>query len=140
MPLTIIAQELVTVSLDQAATARQVTQDESGWIDLGPYQDLVILTYISEQGFQSGLNAAGSLNIEASPVKEDALFQALGLSVPANTTPSYWSSQANVHMTSGEFGRFLRWRLVGPTANGTATWTFRIVLSVNPAPRLGASP
>jgi hypothetical protein len=135
MPLTIVMQELVTVSLDQAATARQVTQDESGWIDLGPYQDLVVLTYISQQGFQSGVNAGGSLNIESAPLKEDAIFPNFGLSVAANTTPSLWSNQVSVHLISGVFFRFIRWRLVGPTANGTATWTFRIILSVNPAPR-----
>jgi hypothetical protein len=138
MPITIVAQDLITISLDPAGTARQVTQNEAEWVDLGPYQDVAMLTYISQQGYQSSSGgASGSLQLEVSPLKEDAIFPNFSLAIAANTAPSGWTNQANVHLTSGSSfpQRYLRWRLVGPTANGTATWTFRIILSVNPAPR-----
>jgi hypothetical protein len=137
MSLTIVMQDLVTVAIDVAGTAIQVTQPEDNWVDLGPYQDLGLATYISEQGYQtSSGGAAGSLLLQSSPLKEDAAFSNL-VTINANTTPSYWSSPANFHLSSGSntFFRWARWRLVGPTANGTAAWTFRIVLMVNPAPR-----
>jgi hypothetical protein len=71
-------------------------------------------------------------------MKEDAQFRAFSINTTtASTTPSYWNSPTNFHLTTGTnpFFRWVRWRLVGPTANGTAVWTFRIILSINPAPR-----
>jgi hypothetical protein len=137
MPITIVAQELVTLSIDAAVTAKQITQNEAGWVDLGPYQDVVMLTYFSEQGFQSGSFAGGSLLLEVAPLKEDTIFPNYSLQILASAAPGGWANQANVHLTSGSsfHQRYFRWRLVGPTANGTATWTFRVLLSVNPAPR-----
>jgi hypothetical protein len=136
MPITVIVQDLVTVSLDPAGTAREVIQDEAAWPDLGPYQDVVMLTYISQQG---GSSSGGSLNLEVSPLKEDAIFRVFSLPISARAAPTGWTNQANVHMTSGTsfHHRYMRWRLVGPTTGGTATWTFRLVLSVNPALRGG---
>jgi hypothetical protein len=139
MPLTIVAQNLVTVSLDQASPAREVIQPEAEWIDLAPYQDIGALSYFSEQGYQSPTNAAGTFYVETSPVKEDAPFRQFVLdSINANTTPVYWGSGATIaHLSTGTtpFFRWLRWRILGPTAQGTATWTFRVVLVVNPAAR-----
>jgi hypothetical protein len=132
-------QDLLTVSLDAASPAREIIQPEQDWVDLGPYQDVGSIQYFSEQGFQSGVNAGGTFILETSPVKEDAPFRAFVFqSINAATTPVYWTSGSTIaHLSSGgtPFFRWMRWRIVGPTANGTATWTFRVVLTVNPAPR-----
>jgi hypothetical protein len=79
MALTMVAQELVTVSIDAATTAREVIQSEAAWLDLSPYQDLLATTYISEQGFQSGTPSPSLLFLETSPVREDAAFRAFPL-------------------------------------------------------------
>lgn len=134
MALTIVMQELVTVSIDAASTARQVTQPEAEWVDLTPYQDLVPLFYTS-----LGTTTTGTLYLETSPVREDAAFLSFPLtSIAASTAPNGWSlpSGAIFHLTTGSppFYRWCRWRIVGPTTGSPATWTFRIVLNVNSAP------
>jgi hypothetical protein len=141
VPITIIAQDLITVQLNAAATAVTVVQPERDWPDLGPYQDLAVYTYISQQGAQIGGGAAGSLNVDFSPLKEDAAFGLGSFNIGASTTPSGWTlgggtGVGNFHLSSSPgFMRYMRWRIVGPTTGGIATWTFRIVLSVNPAPK-----
>lgn len=139
MPLTLVLQELVTVRVDAATPATTITQPESGWLDLSLYQDVAPITYIAQQGFQSGPNAAGTLYIEFAALREDPMFLADAgrATITANTTPSGWTAPtAPWHLSTGTqpFLRYVRWRLAGPTTNGTAIWTFRILLSVNPAP------
>jgi hypothetical protein len=139
MALTIVMQDLITVSLDATSPAREVIQPEADWVDLGPYQDVGAVMYLSEQGFQSGANSSGTLYLETSPVREDAAFRAFPFTnLNANITPAYWSAGTPIaHLSSGTstFFKWIRWRILGPTINGTATWTFRVVLTVNPAPR-----
>jgi hypothetical protein len=137
MPVTIIHQDLVTVSTTTAG--QSIVQQEDLWADVGAFQDLGIAIFVAQapSSFTSGV----ALYIENAPLREEALFTTASPLVNINGTPSGpaigWNFYGPWHLSNGSaiFMRYLRWRAYNGTGSATNTWQFRILLTANPAPR-----
>lgn len=114
---TFILQELSTIR----GGATTVTQNESGWLELTPFSDLVIFTDCRE--------ASGSPTIlfQTSPTRDDLLFTAMmaGFALVSNaqTVTKVLLTAATVPVA-----RFVRWQITG-----APTWdsTFRVYVAAN---------
>jgi hypothetical protein len=104
-----------------------VTQGESSWLDLGPYEDVVFWLLCSEAG-----SGVPSLLYQTSPTKDEAFFaaQTLGMNgsaiaLAASSTPIItpvlaWSAPFPL-------ARYVRWQILGP--GSTFDVTMRIVVA-----------
>lgn len=116
---TFILQDWTTI---QGAASMTVTQHESEWLDLGPYQDVVFWVDVR--------NAAASptLTLQTSPTKDDSFFQAIvtGFPIAGSATPTVVSA----FMTAAPvpLARYVRWQL---TSGSAWNATFRIVVAAN---------
>jgi hypothetical protein len=99
-----------------------VIQGESGWLDLAPFQDVVFWVDLREQSGSS----APSLLLQTSPVKDDAIFQAM-VTIVLNAV----SNPYPVRLASATIplARYVRWQLSGPS--GTWDATFRVLAAAN---------
>lgn len=99
-----------------------VTQQETDWLDLTPYQDAVFWIDVRES------TNSPTLNLQTSPTQDDVFFQNMvtGVTMTGSGSPSVVSA----FMTSATtpVARFVRWQITG-----TVTWdaTFRIVVAAN---------
>ena len=102
-----------------------ITQEEDGWLDLTPYQDVVF--WIDAKASTN----TPTITFQTSPSKDDVMFQALmpGTSLPSVgfTTPAVVS--AFMLSASVPVARWVRWQL----AAATGTWdaTFRVLVAAN---------
>ena len=97
------------------------TQDESGWLDLAPFQDVVIYLDVRE------VTSTPTIFFETSPCREDGLFQSL-----ASTTMSAGAQPSvlrGVMLGSAvPLARYLRWKISGlPGAGWDATFRALVV-------------
>lgn len=102
-----------------------VTQGESGWLDLTPYQDLVFWVDCRE------ISGSPSITLQTSPAKDEALFMPIvaSFSLTASATPAVKTALMSASTsTNPPIARYLRWQL-----NGTPTWdtTFRVLVAAN---------
>ena len=100
------------------------TQDESGWLDLSAFQDVVIYLDVRE------VSSTPTIAFETSPCREDGLFQPI-----ASTTLSSSGTQPSILRglmlgSAVPLARYLRWKITGLPA---AAWdaTFRVLVVAN---------
>jgi hypothetical protein len=141
MPITLEMQPLTTVTVAMGGTQ---IQSESDYVDVGGWQDLVILVFFQANGTigTTGTPLPG-FYIDNGAVKEELMFTSTQLAtVNSGTGPTQgqWTSFGPYHLgystgiSPPTFLRYLRWRIVAG-GSASSTWTFRILLSGNPAPR-----
>ena len=117
---TFILQDYTTI---RGVSGGTIIQNESGWLDLTPYQDLVFWTDVRD--VQGG---TVTFNFETSPTKDDALFANVitGIGLAAATIRQ---DKALLGAATVPVARFLRWKLEGPAAAWSTT--FRIYVAAN---------
>jgi hypothetical protein len=115
---TLILQELTTIRGGVAT----VTQQETEWLDVTPYQDAVFYVEVVDS------TNSPTLNLQTSPTADESLFASMtsGTTMTAATGPTL----VPVYMSPSPtpIARFVRWQITG-----TPTWdaTFRIVVALN---------
>ena len=117
---TFILQDLTTI---RGATSTNVTQNESGWLDMSAMQDLMIWTETKE------VTGTVTISFQTSPTKDDALFTQMmaGIALPLGvTTTKVLLSAATIPVA-----RYVRWVLTGPASTWDAT--FRCYVAGNSA-------
>jgi hypothetical protein len=111
-----------------------ITQTESCWLDLSPYQDIVAWLEVKEVSAGGGTNV--QMAYQTSPTKDDSLFQAVVAAFNMGTgvtTTVMLKDSATVTLS-----RWLRWQLT-VTGTPSSTWdaTFRIFIAANVVGRGG---
>ena len=104
--------------------ASTFTQDESGWLDLAAFQDVVIYLDCRETSA-----SAPTIAFETSPCREDSLFQTV-----TSMTMTSGGTQPNVLRglmlgSTVPLARYLRWKITGPA--GAWETTFRAIVVAN---------
>jgi len=119
---TFILQDYVTI---RGITSVNVTQNESLWLDLTPYQDLVIWTDVRE------ITGSVTVNFQTSPTKDESLFAPLVTPFAGATGVSQTKAlMAGAAGSNVPIARYCRWVLTAP---GTGPWdmTFRVYIAAN---------
>lgn len=121
-----ILQDWITIR--GAAGVTTVTQSESGWLDLSPYQDVTF--WIDAREFTG--TTTPTLSFQTSPTKDEVLFQTMGSPVPLVLTTTTIAAPTNVFLASAAVpvARYVRWLLSGPAAGGWDA-TFRVMVGAN---------
>lgn len=116
-----VLQDWTTIRGQSSTT--NVTQGESGWLDLAPYQDVSIWLDVREVS-----GTTPQIFFETSPIKEDGLFQTM-VSTNLTTSPS---NPYRVPITTANtpVARYVRWRIQA-AASGAWDATFRVLLSAD---------
>ena len=123
-----VLQEWLTIrGVSTASPGQIITQGESGWLDLAPYQDVSFWLDIRE--FTPTSPAVPTIVFQTSPIKEDGLFQNMIAPVSLTLTPS---NPYRVAITTSQtpVARYVRWQLQSPPS---APWdvTFRVLVSAD---------
>ncbi len=104
------------------AAVTSVTQGESGWLDLAPYQDISFWIDVREFSGSSTPNIV----FQTAPIKEDGLFQAMAtVALNSVTNPT----KVLLFNAATPLARYVRWQLTGPS--GTWDATFRVLATCN---------
>jgi hypothetical protein len=111
-----------------STTITTVTQSESCWLDLTPYQDVVAWLEVKQVSPNGGTNV--QMAYQTSPTKDETLFQAVTAAfnmATGVTTTIMLKDAATVSLS-----RYLRWQL-SVTGTPTGPWdaTFRIFIAAN---------
>ena len=117
-----VLQDWITI---RGAASTNVTQGESDWLDLAPYQDISIYLDVREVTPSVG---SPTMHFETSPNKEDVLFQDMVSPFTISTSPS---NPYRVAITTAQcpVARYVRWRIVAPASLWDAT--FRVLVSAD---------
>jgi hypothetical protein len=129
----LLLQDWLTLRIGNVSTITAINQDETDWLEMGAYQDLVAWLDVRE------VTTPGTplyIDFQTAPVKDEAYFASLvnnagGVTVSTANTPTV------VRMTKSSaytpLSKWLRWRLntntIGPSAIGDVT--FRIWVAAN---------
>ena len=134
-----------TVRGQSAAIATQVTQDETTWLDLEAYQDVII--YLDVREITSGTPPGNiTFYFETAPSKDDMrdgngnplFFQPVAsaaLSAGSGNTTVLRALMLTAASPNVPLARYLRWRVVGVASNAWDA-TFRAIVAAN-APGMG---
>jgi hypothetical protein len=119
---TFILQDYTTI---RGISGGTVIQNESGWLDLSAYEDLVVWTDIRE-------TSGGTITLDfmTSPTKDESLFTNMISSITFGTgVASIRQDKILMSSATVPVARYVRWRLLGPAA----AWdvTFRVYVSAN---------
>jgi hypothetical protein len=117
----ILAQDWVTARGSAAGTT--VTQQESEYVDLGPYQDAVAFIEVSD------VSGSPNLEFQTSPTRDDNLFKQIDGAVSFVPSVAVTTKVMRYSAVSVPLARFFRWKVT--TAAGAWSLTFRIWLSPN---------
>ncbi len=115
---TFILQDYATIRGNSSTT---ITQNESAWLDLTPYQDLVFWIDTRE------LTGAVTCRLQTSPTKDEAMFLDIIASFALAVTVT--QKPALLGVATVPIARYLRWVLVGPASTWDAT--LRIYVAAN---------
>ena len=123
-----VLQDWITIRGQTGLTS--VTQTETDWLGLAPYQDVVFWIDVREVTFGGATNIG--INLQTAPIKEDALFanmQTFGATTNGLTVIPNMSTNT---ATTVPLARWVRWQLK-PNSTPTGTWdiTFRILCAAN---------
>jgi len=126
-----VLQEWITIRGTSSSTT--ITQGESGYLDLAPYQDVIFWILCMEA---SPSASTVYMNFQTSPTKEDYLFQPLSTSPTSPIAMNTSTSSSNpykvllVNTPNIPLARYVRWQLSGPSAT---PWdvTFRVLVQAN---------
>jgi hypothetical protein len=117
-----ILQDWTTIRGGGSVTT--VTQQETDWLDLAPYQDVVFWIDVKE------VTSTATLYLQTSPTLDDSFFQSMaaGVARAAAAAPTVLPLLMASTSTTVPLARYVRWQIVG-----TTTWdaTFRIALAAN---------
>jgi hypothetical protein len=108
-----------------ASGVNTITQEEGGWLDLAPFQDVVFWIDTKES------TSTPMLAFQTSPSKDDNLFLAVAPSyampIGGVSTPAVVSAL----MTAAPvpLARYLRWQITSSTSPWDAT--FRVLVAAN---------
>src|SRR6266478_5555164 len=119
---TFILQDYTTI---RGTSSTTVIQNESGWLDLSAYEDLVVWTDVRET-----TGGTITLDLMTSPTKDESLFTNMIASITlASGAATIRQDKILMSAASVPVARFMRWRLVPPAA----AWdlTFRIYIAAN---------
>jgi hypothetical protein len=115
---TLILQDWASIA--GAATAT-VTQDETLWLDLAPFQDVVVYLDVRES------SGTPTITFETSPAKDNSLFQTLVSStMTAGGTPRVL--RATMLGSTIPLARYLRWKI---TSSSGWDASFRAIVAAN---------
>lgn len=126
-------QDWITVTSNVAAT---LTQPEPGWLDVADFQDFAFYVEVANN------SSSTTLNIQASPTKDEAFFGAtiLGGNAYIATFPLATGNVQTVTVVRWQTtstnqlpARWLRWQVSFPVAGGAPS--FRIWVVANQAGR-----
>ena len=120
-----ILQDWTTIRGGGSVTT--VTQQETDWLDLSPYQDVVFWIDIKETTNNDTPDDSPTLYLQTSPTLEDSFFQSMvTVTMVAAGTPSV--VPALMASATVPLARYLRWQIVGAPG-----WdaTFRIAIAAN---------
>ncbi len=108
-----------------ASGLNTITQEEGGWLDLAPYQDVVF--WIDTKSS----TATPTITFQTSPSKDDVLFVAVvaGYAMPIAGVTAPVVVSAPMTAASVPLARYLRWQLTSSTTPWDAT--FRVLVSAN---------
>jgi hypothetical protein len=131
-----LMQDWITVR-GPATAGTSVTQEETDWLDLTPYQDIVVWLAVSEL---TQPKAAGTLNfdIQTSPCRDEAYFLSMisaspnnGINLSGAVSPSVTVLLKDNALTP--LSRWLRWQVNVGSQTPTQVWdaTFRIWIAAN---------
>ena len=124
-----VLQDWVTIR--GAAGVQTVVQNESNYLSLDAYQDVVFWLQVSE----ATVNASTiTLNYDTAPLKDETLFQPMAtatITTISMPTPTITKVIAAAATTTTPLSRWVRWRL-GFASNATS-WdlTFRVLVAGN---------
>lgn len=107
-----------------------VTQSESNWVSLQPYQDIIFFLEVREVTVPTG---AITLAYETSPLKDESLFVAMATVAALAVTPvAITPTKVILATTAGvPLARWVRWKLTSTTTSGAWDATFRIAAAAN---------
>jgi hypothetical protein len=117
-----ILEDWLTIS---GAGGDSVYQEESHWLDLEPFQDVIFYLECRE-----AKTAGATIVFQTAPTKQDSLFQSLvtqTINLTASSTPQV--IPALLLSASIPLARFVRWQAVGPAGAWDAT--FRVLVAAN---------
>lgn len=123
-----ILQNWTTIRAGGSGTV-VITQQETDWLDLAPYQDVVFWIDVKEV---TG-SPTPTLYLQTSPTRDDTFFQTMvtqgtstGIPLAAAAAPTVVS--AFMLTAAVPLARLLRWQI-----SGSAPWdaTFRIAVAAN---------
>ena len=100
------------------------TQDETGWLDLAPFQDVFIYLDCRETS-----GTAPTIAFETSPCREDALFQPIVSMTMTSVAPQPNVLRGLMLGSTVPLARYLRWKITGPASAWEAT--FRAIVVAN---------
>ena len=114
-------------SIRGGTSVSTITQQETEWLDLGPYQDIVAWVDVKETMNNGVAGGSPTLLIQTSPILEDAFFQSM-LTVTMTAAAAPAVLPAMMSSATLPLARYLRWQIVG-----TPAWdaTFRIAIAAN---------
>jgi hypothetical protein len=127
---TYILQDMITVR----GSNTTVTQTEADWLDLEPFQDVVIWLELREVTPAPGAGTV-TLNVQTSPTKDESFFAAanlvsVNLALTGTTMGVQTPTKVIMSTTAGTpLARYLRWQLTSTSTPFDAT--FRLVVSAN---------
>jgi hypothetical protein len=116
-----ILQDWTTIRGGGSVTT--VTQQETDWLDLSPYQDVVFWVDVKE------VTSNPTLYLQTSPTLDDSFFQSMTtVTMAAAAAPTVVALLMLSASTTIPVARYVRWQIAG-----TTTWdaTFRIALAAN---------
>jgi hypothetical protein len=124
-----ILQDWTTIRGGGSVTT--VTQQETDWLDLAPYQDVVFWIDVKETTNNGTAGGSPTLYLQTSPTLDDSLFQSMttsGVTMTAAAAPTVLALLMASASTVVPLARYVRWQIVG-----TTTWdaTFRIAVAAN---------
>jgi hypothetical protein len=115
-----ILQDWITI---RGASSVTVTQGESDWLDLAPYQD--VMFYIDVREYTG---TTPTIVFQTAPIKEDGLFQDMMTAIALNAVPAN-PTVVRITTAATPLARYLRWKLAGPASVWDAT--FRVLIAAN---------
>jgi hypothetical protein len=116
-----VLQDWITI---RGVASGVVTQGESGWLDLAPYQDVSFWLDCREV-----FGSTPQIAFQTSPNKEDGLFQAMVGPINLTLTPSNPYRVLLTQNPTVPLARWVRWQLTGPAGAWDAT--FRVLAACN---------
>jgi len=107
---TFVLQDWALIAGPSSALA-PVTQEDAFWLDLAPFQDVVIYLDVRE------VTGAPTIAFETSPAKDNSLFQTIvSTTLTAGASPTVL--RALMLGSSVPLARYLRWKIT----SGGAAW------------------
>ena len=127
-----LLQDWITIRGANSPLVSTITQTESNWVSLQPYQDIIFWLEVREITLSSATSI--SVNYETAPTKDESLFTAM-VTGPAVTAAANVPTITKVLLSQNPtcpLARWVRWRL-SVTGTPVAAWdmTFRITAAAN---------